>query len=225
MLIIFSGLDGAGKTTQVNLLLDYLRSCGHCPAYIWTRGGYTSFFNRVKKLMRCLLGKSMPSPGRSPERKKAMGYNRVQRWWLILALLDLFRVYALQIRFLIWLGRTVVCDRYLMDTVIDFRLNFREQKVEKWILFRLLSWSIPRPQLQFLMHIPVEEAIRRSILKGEPFPDSAETLARRLEMYGEVLKYTRWKVLDGQKTMEETASEIREAVDKVLIRGGVHRPR
>ncbi len=215
-LIVFSGLDGAGKSTQIEILVDYLCSKGRLPKFIWTRGGYTSLFNGLKNLLRKLMGGRVPPPGRNEKRERVIRSKRVQKFWLIIALLDLLRVYAFQIRFWLWFGKIVICDRYLIDTLIDFKINFTNQNVERWSLYKLLLWTSPRPDISFLMLIPVEEAIKRSGQKDEPFPDSPEILAKRLGMYKELLGDKNWIVLDGLKSKEELTFEIKQIVDNLL---------
>jgi len=215
-LIIFSGLDGAGKSTQIKFLVEYLHSRGRSPKFIWTRGGYTSLFNGLKNLLRKLMGGRVPPPGRNEKRERVMRSKRVQKFWLIIALLDLFRVYAFQIRFWLWFGKIVICDRYLIDTLIDFKINFKNQNIERWFLYKLLLWTSPRPDLSFLMLIPVEEGIKRSGQKDEPFPDSPEILTKRLGMYKELLDDKNWIVLDGLKSKEKLTFEIKQIVDNLL---------
>lgn len=215
-LIVFSGLDGAGKSTQIEILVDYFCSKGRPPKFIWTRGGYTSLFNSLKNLLRKLLGKHIPPPGRNEKRKQVMHSKRVQKLWLITALFDLLRVYTFQIRFWLWSAKIVICDRYLIDTLIDFKINFKNQNVERWFLYKLLLWASPQPDISFLMLIPVEEAIKRSEQKNEPFPDSPEILAKRLSMYKELLDDKNWTILDGLKSKEELTFEIKQIVDNLL---------
>jgi hypothetical protein len=123
-LIVFSGMDGAGKSTQIELLLERLRREGRNPVYLWSRGGYTPLFEKLKSLLRRLPGRAVPPSGHNPARAQAFGKGWVRRTWLVLALLDLLRVYGVQVRWLRRRGRPVVCDRYVWDTLIDFLLTF-----------------------------------------------------------------------------------------------------
>jgi len=215
-LIIFSGLDGAGKSTQIEFLMDYFCNRGRSPKFIWTRGGYTSLFNNLKNLLRILLGKRIPPPGRNEERERVMRSRWMQQLWLVISLLDLLRVYAVQIRFWLWSGKIVICDRYLADTLIDFKINFKNLNVERWFLYKLLLRASPRPDASFLMLIPVEEAIKRSGQKDEPFPDSPQVLTKRLCMYKELLNDGNWTILDGLKSKEELTFKIKQIVNNLL---------
>lgn len=208
-LIVFSGLDGAGKSTQIRLLMDRLEAEGRKPVCLWTRGGYTSGFRLLKSALRHLSGgRALPEAGHTPRRERAFSSPALRRAWLGLAMLDLLRVYAVQVRFRVWRGRTVVCDRYLWDTLVDFRLNFPQEPVERSFLWRALRKLTPRPDSAFLMLIPVEESVRRSDIKGEPFRDSSEVLGRRLGQYEALAKEGHWHVLDGRRAAHDIASEI-----------------
>ena len=77
----------------------------------------------------------------------------------------------------------VICDRYLIDTQIDFELNFPQENVREWWLWKTLAAVAVKPKHHFILTIPVAESQRRSILKEEPFPDTLEVLEVRLKSY------------------------------------------
>jgi thymidylate kinase len=207
-LITFSGLDGAGKSTQIALLTDYLLKSGRKPVYIWTRGGYTSVLQGLKTLSRRFLHKKLPPSGNSPQRSQAFSKWWVRRLWLSLALLDLLRVYGVQIRWHRYRGRLVLCDRYLWDTAIDFRLNFPQEKLDHCWLWRLLTRISPQPDASFLMLLTVEESRRRSEIKGEPFPDSPDSLRQRLACYQDLIPRVPFHVLDGSQPIMTLFNQI-----------------
>lgn len=213
MLIAFSGLDGAGKSTQIDVLMKALRDEGRQPVLLWARGGYTPLFNSLKSLARRITrGKALPPGGRSQARSQAFSKPVVRFVWLRLALLDLLFTYGARARWWLLVGKTVVCDRYIWDTLIDFRLNFPRDPVEKSWLWRMLVWAAPKPAAAFLMLIPVEESLRRSRIKNEPFPDSAEVLAARREQYLALCSRTGWVVLDGAQSVEAISAQIRASL-------------
>jgi dTMP kinase len=220
MLITFSGIDGAGKSTQIELLMKHLRQYGQNPIYVWTRGGYTPLFEHLKALLRHLPRRAVPPPGNNPQRAQVFSKGWVRRLWLTLALLDLLWVYGVQFRWWRWRGQTVVCDRYLWDTLIDFRLNFPHEQVERWWLWRLFLRVVPRPDAAFLLLVPVEESARRSDVKGEPFREPPEVLARRLAEYQALAQNGYWHVMDGCQSIPELAAEILGVVQISMNRRG-----
>ncbi len=210
-LVVFSGLDCAGKSTQIERLRLRLRKGGVEPVYLWSRGGYTPGFVALKAFLRRLSrGRVVPQAGPSTQRAQAMGHGRTRRMWLRLSLLDLIWLYGVQVRWWRLCGKTVICDRYIGDTLIDFTLNFPQENVVSWWLWRLLERVTPRPDAAFLMLIPVEESQRRAVLKNEPYPDTPEVLAQRLSYYQGQTAAGRWQALDGLRPIDDLATEIWE---------------
>lgn len=199
-LVALSGIDGAGKSTQHALLASRLKAEGWSPIALWSRGGYTPGINKMKRLARMLAGRRLPPPGRSDARDTAFGCSWVQRAWLTLAIADLVLLYGVWIRWLGARGKTVLCDRYLWDTLIDFRLAFPALPVEGWLAWRFLVWVAPRPDASVLLMIPLEESARRCDAKFEPFPDTPEMRARRFAEYERVSGTGCFVVLDGLAT-------------------------
>ena len=183
MIISFSGVDGAGKSTQIDLLCKYLKQNNKQFYYIWSRGGYTSGMEFMKWIVRKILRKGIPSSGKSIARTESLSRPWMSYIWLTAAMLDLIVLYAVVIRFRSLIGEIVICDRYLEDTVLDFKLNFPQIAFENMWLWKLLEIITPKPRLSFLLLMPVVVSMDRSKLKREPFPDDEETLEKRLAIY------------------------------------------
>ena len=207
-LIVFSGIDGAGKTTQINRLLSLVDKKGGDPFYLWSRGGYTGSFNFLKSCLRKLIGEKLPPPGRNEARKNTFKKIWIRNLWLTLAIFDLLIVYGIYVRTLRIFGRYIIADRYLWDTWIDFQLNFPDTKFDQWILWKILKWFSPKPDVSFVLLIPVAESLRRSKLKDEPFPDSEEVLCQRLEMYKELSIKDDYHIMDCLQPIQEIHSQI-----------------
>ena len=184
LLIAFSGNDGAGKSTQIARLSAHLADTGHRVRQFWSRGGYTPGFEALKALVRRTSGRRvLPAAGRSDAREAKFRSARIRKTWLFLACLDLLVSYAVLVRWWRFRGQTVLLDRYLADTAVDFRLNFPEERVERWRLWRLVTRLAPRPNAAVFLRVPVDVSLERCSLKNEPFPDSPERLADRLAQY------------------------------------------
>jgi len=185
---------------------------------VWSRGGYTPGFELLKKSVRIVLGKKSISSGRNEKRDKAMSNSLVSRLWLMIAMLDLLVLYAVIVRIKSFLGRVVICDRYLGDTFIDFSLNFPSSNFENMWLWRFLVAISPESDVSFLFILPVEESMHRSKLKNEPFPDSKEVLERRLEIYvtSKLFNGQNWVKIDGLDSIDSSANLIKDKVLSVL---------
>ena len=211
-IVAFSGVDGAGKSTQIERLLDRFAGLGIRSRYVWSRGGYTPGMERLKGLLRRAPRSAMPAPGDASARSHAFKNGAIRRAWLGLAIVELLWLYGVRIRIWRRLGLWVVCDRYLLDTRVDFRLRFPADRVERWPLWRLLERVAATPDAMFLLLVPVEESLRRAALKHEPFPDSLEERARRLATYREAAAGAGPVVLDGREPVDSLATRIAGAL-------------
>ena len=162
MLIVLSGTDCAGKSTQIDLLKQFLSMKGHSVKILWARGGYTPIFTFLKVLLRRLSFRQLPSAGHSKRRDKAFKSTWLARLWLNLAIIDLLLFWCIYLRFQLFLGRVVICDRYIEDTFLDFSFNFSEISFEKMFFWRILEFLIPTSNVSFLLWVPALESLRRS---------------------------------------------------------------
>lgn len=218
MLISFSGLDGAGKGTQIDKLEVLLMGHGRQTIRLWARGGYTPGFEWLKRILRLLSGRRWLPAGKSSARKKQLTRPGIARLWLGLAMLDLLWFWGVYLRWHCLRGRVVICDRYIDDTRLDFRQNFPSIAFEQGFLWRLLTRSSPKPDVALLLWIPVAESMRRSRLKGEPFPDDEATLSWRLGCYLDetLFPIDRFVKLDGTQPVEGLAAVIQAKVEARL---------
>jgi thymidylate kinase len=204
-MIVFSGVDCSGKSTQINLLKNMYSSD---PVVFWARGGYTPLFSFLKKVLRKTNSSSIPKPGKSAQREISFSKPLIRKLWLHLALFDLFLCYVFWLRFLMLSGKQIICDRYLEDTLLDFKHNFPQENVQFWWGWRLLNLAAPQPQHRFLLLVPPKVSVVRGKQKNEPFPDSLETLEWRYEQYKLLAAEGDWIILDGQESVENVHQKI-----------------
>ena len=210
-LVAFSGVDGSGKSTQIERLEAELAARGQAFHRVWARGGYTPGFNVLKGLMRRGAGKRVPSAGPSEARDRALGRPWVRRVWLWLAIADLTLLYAVALRWWRVRGRTVICDRYVVDTQLDFALHFPTVNVERMLLWKILKLVAPRPEVHLVMLLPVEESLRRCAEKGEPFTDPVERFEARLEFYKLLGARPGFHAIDARESIGVIADDVARA--------------
>lgn len=211
--IVFSGIDNAGKSTQIEILIKQLKYAGGKPIYLWSRGGYVGPFNFIKTILRRILGKKIIPGGRTEQRSRALARPGIRHLWLTLALIDLIFVYGIYIRFLKTIGRIVVADRYLADTWIDFKLNFPTVPFDQWPLWRFLEIIAPRPDWVFLLWLPIAESVRRGRLKNEPFPDAPDVLQKRLVLYEMFATKNALPIIDCRLPVDTIAQKILKSIN------------
>ena len=207
-LIALSGIDGAGKSTQLDLIKKNLESNNQKVISLWTRGGNTPGINLAKNFLRKIAGKKLPASGRSSKRDEMLGNFWIQRLWLTLAIIDLMRIYGINIRLFLFTGNFVVCDRYLWDTLIDFKIMFPKIQIENWFIWKLLVWVSQVPKKSVLLIIPEKISEERCAKKYEPFPDTPKRRATRFRLYKNASKNGYWDVIDATKSVNQVFTAI-----------------
>ena len=206
--IALSGIDGAGKSTQLELIKAHLENQGDEVIYLWTRGGNTPGTNAVKAMLRKFAGKKLPPSGHSDKRDLILSQGWVQRLWLALAIVDLLRIYGFCIRWWLFLGKSVVCDRYLWDSLIDFKVMFPSINIEQWLLWKILVWCTPVPSRSVLLMIPLKISEARCLQKYEPFPDTPERRKQRYHFYKVASKLDYWDAIDSTRPVNKVFLDI-----------------
>ena len=206
-MIVFSGLDGAGKSTQIELLKIRYSKDSLKSFVFWSRGGYTPGMTLLKRVF--LKKKKNIHAGFENKKNKKFSNIFVRKTWLILSIIDLIFFYTIYLRLKFFFGFKIICDRYIVDTLIDFKLNFPEETVEKWWLWKILNIFAIKPKKHFVLTTSVKESQKRSKIKKEPFPDSKETLKKRLEHYLNFAKHKQFAVhIDCNKGIKTIHNNI-----------------
>ncbi len=207
-LISISGIDGSGKSTQLDLLKKYYKDQGFKVVYLWSRGGSTSGINKLKSFLRLIAGKNLPPSGKSKKRDEMFKNIFIQYIWIYAAILDLLRIYAFSIRWNLLIGKKVICDRYIWDTLIDFKIMFPELEIERWLIWKILVKSAPIPFKQILLMIPIKTSIARCSQKFDPFPDSPEIREKRYNLYADISNDAKFVTIDAKQSSTEVFKEI-----------------
>lgn len=216
MILSFSGLDCAGKSTQIELLKKHFIEKGLKPEVVWSRGGYTPGISFLKSLVK--RDNRRPEE-RTEEERKAMTERepRGGKLLLWLSIIDLIVYWGLLFRGKSKGKKALICDRYYWDTYIDFKLRYPQIHFEKWLSWKLLNTIYKKPDCDFCLTVTPEESIRRSSLKFEPFPETEEKRKKRLGEYLRCINEGRWtNVIDCMRDIEKIQKEIVSIVDKVI---------
>ena len=142
MFIVFDGIDGAGKTTQLDQLQEWLarhdRDCVRCKDPGSTELG--------EQLRAILLGKhEIPIHVRAEMMMFTTARTQLVEQIIRPALAD---------------GKTVLCDRYLLATVVYQGHAGDLDPEELWTVNRIATANV-MPDITFILDLPVESAMKR----------------------------------------------------------------
>ena len=198
MFVTFEGLDGSGKSTQAELLADWLRAAGRTVLTTREPGG-TPVGEAVRDLV--LHGDEL-----SP--------------WTEAALFAAARAehVELAIRPALERGEDVVCDRYL-DSSVAYQGIARGLGESRVLELNLTVTGGLLPDRTFLVLVDPEEARRRGGEDRDRIERETEEFMRRADEAFRSLAASypaRIVALDGDRAAEEIAEEVREHVRPLL---------
>lgn len=150
-LIVIEGLDGAGKSTQIRLLSEYLKSKGIKSNYLHFPRMDSPFFGEmIARFLRGELG----------------DVNQVDPY--VVALLYACDRMDASKMISEWLGNgeTVILDRYVYSNVAfqcaKLDNEIEQLKLRKWIVeLEFDYYKIPRPDLNLFLDVPFQFTIER----------------------------------------------------------------
>ena len=211
-LITFSGVDCAGKSTQLDLLEERLRAEGRRVRTLWFRPGYSKELDGLRAAVRRVRPGALPrsdGDGDDAARREEVFQNpNVRRSWVTMALADSLLQYALKLRAWVASGDVVLCDRYLWDSEMDLRLRFPDLKQPIRHAMKGLNVLCPKPNLALLLVLSMEEVHERMAHKDEPFPDPEETRQDRYHRYMSLASSGKFAVIDAEGSRDEVAELI-----------------
>jgi thymidylate kinase len=160
LLISFSGLDGAGKTTQIENLRALLHGMG-------LRTALLTFWDDVVVLSRYREGfvhrvygseRGVGAPGRPVARRD----KNVRRWYLTLMRHALYLLDALHLRRVVARAQksetdVIIFDRYIYDELANLPLHSGLSRSFAQLLARL----VPQPNIAYFLDADSEAAVAR----------------------------------------------------------------
>jgi thymidylate kinase len=210
-LICFSGVDGTGKTTLAKRLAAALSESGQPHAYVYAR--YQPFLARpvwavMKRFFFPRVDPKQDWQGYESRKRARLKHPLIEFLHVSLILIDYVLQLAPRVTIPILLGRRVVCDRYVQDTVISDLapdLGFSDAKIRRVI--RLFFLFLPMPALLFLMDASEDVSLARKT----DIP-AREYLSERRRIYLLLRDEANTVTLDGGRPLEENWSAAAAAV-------------
>ena len=229
MIISFSGVDCAGKSTQIKALENYFISKGKTCKVFWYRPGYSQEMqlckNAIRKAATACLWVAERAPKMLATRKTASdkGVYEVSGTvsgkpssdlrvpapiWLTTAFFDTMLQWGLKLRLYERRYDVVICDRYVEDARLDLFFKYPQYRFTDDVMDRIEK-LLPEPDHSIMLWLPFDEMLRRAASKDEPFPDSEEIREKRYRAYDKLSTMTR---IDTSATLEETFAKILAAL-------------
>ena len=222
-LITFSGLDGAGKSSQAEALRNALEQLGWTTAMQWVRLEWTTLWeNRwlgvigwpARASLGLLAGARRSPDGEAPPTLTPTAVRERSRFvsniWVTVVAFAHASAQRREVRSHLRRGAIVICDRYTLDAAAHLRFRYGEQRPFRFPIGVVHRFS-PRPLRSYFVDVPAETAYAR---KAEQY--SLEELARQAQLYREEAPGLGVRKLDGQRPREELCAEIAEDVWRAL---------
>jgi len=217
-LIVFCGIDGSGKTTQAQLLINELTRKGFPASYVWMRWEQVLVRPLTRKWKSSIKKETGHSDGRAKENKKKkhklLSNPFFRRLWLAAFFVDYGLQILFRLRVRLMKKELIVSDRMFYDSVIDQAINLGSNR--DWLLDNLnSSWMriiFPQPDIVLYIDCPGEIAFRRK----DDAPD-LEYLTDRRELYRQLAERYEWVRLDGTQPIDEIAAQVRDIVCKKIL--------
>lgn len=199
LFITLEGADGCGKTTQLNLLKEYLTSRGYEIVVTREPGGK----GLGEKLREILLNYD----GEVSDRCEAFLYlaDRAQNIDTI-------------IRPAINSGKIVLCDRHT-DSSVAYQGYGREQNIDNINMLNELAVNGVHPDLTIVFDIDTETSMERVGAEKDRLESAGIEFHKRVRNgYLEIAKKNpqRIKVVDASQTIEDVQRDVIKIVEEVL---------
>ncbi len=238
-LICLTGVDGCGKSTQVELLAARLGDHGLNVATVWT-GSHRVVSRPIVRFGKWRLQRHRHTPASTaldhpgelkmnseafpdylPESGAMFRRSRVlRRGWIDLSLLEHALEIDARVLPLLRQQRLVICDRYLYRTVVNLAvtLDLSADAVSRLLrhpAFRL----VPKPTRYILLDVPAEVALSRKEDIVSP-----EYVQRRIPIYHLLAKQAGMPVIDATQPPDVIADLIWDIVEGPLRQRGLLYP-
>lgn len=204
MFFVFDGIDGAGKSTQIERFSDWLSSLGHEVVRCHDPGS-TELGNRIRRLV---LDKSeIPIHIRS----EVLMFS-VARAQLVEEV----------IRPALAAGKTVVCDRYFFSTVV-YQGHAGDVSIDQIMAVTQVAIGGLMPDVTFLFDLPVPVALERLGTSLDRLESRGSEYLQKVRD-GFLFEAERWptgvEVIDATQSVDAIQAEIRTRSKGYLERMG-----
>ena len=207
--IYVTGADGTGKSTQARLVIDHLRSQGIQCRHLWLR--FPFFFSLPLLLYARWRGYSWYEKDGGVRHgywdfRNSWGLRVLLPWVLFL---DATLAAVRKVYIPLWLGSTLVCERFVWDMLVDLAVAFGDGDIHRRLPGRLYMHLLPRDTVIILLDLDSETIRgRRTDLKAD------RRLDARLQAFRSMAITYSIPVISSTIPIEEVNQRIQEIINR-----------
>jgi len=203
LFITFEGADGCGKTTQMKLLADYLKTQG-LEVVLTREPGGKGLGERVREIL-------LNYDGEVSDRCESFLFlaDRAQN-------IDIIVNPAVE------QGKIVLCDRHI-DSTVAYQGYGRGLDLDRIKMLNNLATNGKKPDLTIVFDIDVETSMKRVGSEKDRMESAGIEFYNKVRNgYLEIAKEEpeRIKVVDACKTIEEVFEEVKEIIKNIMLKKG-----
>lgn len=211
-LVCIIGPDGAGKSTQINLLINNLKEKGINYEYRWLR--FHHFFSLPLLGLARLLNLSEI---KTINNHQKIGYHYFYRskvisnLYPVLLFLDTFIFTIIKIYIPMKASnKNLACDRFIYDTLIDLMISTKNYNIYKSTLGKLYLNLIPNDIAIFMLMTDITTLKnRRMDIMHDKF------LSSKINLYRELAHNFKIPVINADLSIEKIHEELIKTLLKV----------
>jgi thymidylate kinase len=201
--ICIIGVDGVGKTAHVDKLREKLKNEGVKCKSTWFR-----FYNflSVFLLVYCrIVGLTVyeTKNGHRIGRHDFYKSRIISALYPYILFIDMLPMYFTKIYLPRRFGYTIICDRFVYDTLVDLMVDLRDYEIHKKDFATLYLGLAPKNVI--VIHLDLDEEIireRREDLKAD------STLGQRRKLYTKLCQDLDITTIENKKPIDEVQIEI-----------------
>lgn len=205
-ILAISGPDGSGKSVIIEGLAKRMASGGRRVDVVWLR--YNHYLTRYVLALARLLGLTAYHNHHGTrigyhhfERARWLAILFVMTTWLDTFLVTLFKVYLP----VILRGHTIICDRWVVDILVDLELDTGIPFESDPFLRSLFSSLAPSGATYVIL-----ERDTRAIKSVRPENRVDARLPRRLQLYRRYAQHRRYVRIQNSGTIQEAVTRIEQ---------------